>query len=289
LIEFLSYFIPQQRGAHPTSHYDKCALTTLCSHLLHYLVAVGSADPSNRVVQECVTVCERMETDLPLADLVETELYKHVQARLDAAEEAAAAAKDTNAAVDAAVFPSDAPPSASSTVAAAAPSINGSPSAAAAAAVLEAFAGHWVIEGVVEPTGFSACRSSRAPPLLVLRPAVPTRSKMSAYKELERFEQQSDAAAAAATSSSAAKAASASSTPSLSLRSSSLVRVVVPHSVLELLSEASEGGGGGGGGRGWTVDLEIARYGRRQASPGETATVDEQYFHITKAGHVSCT
>ena len=178
--------------------------------------------------------------------------------------------------------------------------------------VRDAFQGHWLVHSYSQPSGLSA--DVRTPPLLHLTPALGTRSKMDAYRQLQREEQEAEArrlrgataasvvaaastgvAAAANGSGSAAAVAAPSSgsnaigTPSLSLSSSSVVSVVVPHSVLELLSESSDGGVG------WQFNLELTRYhepltslqlrGERQ---GAAARDSDEYFHITKAGHVNC-
>ena len=254
-------------------------------------------------------MCDRSQLDLPLADLVETELFKFVEERREREGKAAAAATAATAA-------------AAATASAAVSSGPGGDSVpidadvhifprslSSSRPVRDAFQGHWLVHSYSQPSGLSA--DVRTPPLLHLTPALGTRSKMDAYRQLQREEQEAEArrlssasaaagapaavAAAANGSGSAAVAVapstvlSAAVTPSLSLSSSSVVSVVVPHSVLELLSESSDGGVG------WQFNLELTRYheplrslqlrGERQ---GAAARDSDEYFHITKAGHVNC-
>jgi hypothetical protein len=255
-------------------------------------------------------VCDRSQLDLPLADLVETELFKFVEERREREEKAAAAAAATAAATIAAAtapVPSDG---------------NGTPidadahifprSLSSSRPVRDAFQGHWLVHSYSQPSGLSA--DVRTPPLLHLTPALGTRSKMDAYRQLQREEQEAEArrlnsasaaagapaAAAAAVAHDSGSAAAAAAPPtssaavvapslSLSLSSSSVVSVVVPHSVLELLSESSDGGVG------WQFNLEITRYHEpltslqlRGERPGAAARDSDKYFDITKAGHVNC-
>ena len=295
VVDFLLYFLPLKTTC---SNFDKSRCVTLLQNLLAFAIACHDLDPADRVTKEALVVCERSTLDLPLADLVETELAKVVQER--EAREAAAKEADksrlgaaamsvgdagagSTALDDADIFPRRAPSS----------------SLSAGPAVIEAFQGYFLIDSFSAPSALSEHQSSRAPPLLHLRPAMKTRAKMHVYRALEKQDQEAleskkdapaapDAASAGAPSAAAASSRRALQSSAPSLHCSSLLSVVVPHMVLELLSNATDQG------QGWRLNLEITRYDDRDlrtvqmGQQGAASSAATPLFHITKSGHVSC-
>jgi hypothetical protein len=252
---------------------------------------------SHRVTIECLHVCDRSLLDLPLADFIETELYNHVQDRADrlaaAKQHAAAGSMPTRQTgkeiADAEIFPA----------------------ATTSAVIHQVFQGYWLLESFAAGSSQGGHgRSNGAgstPALLHLAPAMNTKSKMALYNEMERMEkkrerienklqqlqltnsgEEQNSASSAATSSSSLPPSSSSS-----LSCSRTVSVIVPSSVIDLLSESSDGGVG------WQFNLELTRYEKDSRSLTMRQLTDAQqadgvearlepYFHITKAGHVNC-
>lgn len=208
-------------------------------------------------------MCDRTLLDLPLADLIESELFKHVQQQEEqqAQQAGSSANQPATQSADASL-----------------------PSSFPTRSVYECFRGLWLIDSFRDG-------SADTPPLLRLTAALHTPSKMALMRDIERQEKRKEKMEAAAAkkqpTQQAASSAPASSSPSppppvplsspYSLSPSTAVDVLVPRSVLALLGECSDGG------RGWQISLELTRY-RRDDASGEP----EQFFHITNAGHVTC-
>ena len=222
--------------------------------------------------------------DLPIADLIETELYKHVQEKEQRRQQSSQTPKDLTLSQP---LPSVTSLLASSTISAS-NSISTSASSPSHPRISQVFQGYWLLESFTSPNDVV---SGRRPSLLHLTPAMTTKGKSQQLKEMEEFERQkkqgqagtTTASTLSSSSSSASASASASASslsPSYTLSSSSRISVLVPSSVIDLLAESSDGGVG------WTFNLELTKY--EDSNFGSPQQPASSYFHITKSGHVNC-